>query len=247
MRGKTQSQLIQCSDGYLYVVKFLNNPLHSRVLVNEMLGAQLALMLGLPVPDIRCVNVSEEFVKDSKHLVIKIDGDEEPCATGVQYGSRYPGRPHRTMVIDSLPAEYLREVRNRECFFGAFIFDLWTCNCDARQMIFYRIVDDKAATYSALLIDNDGCFNGPEWTLSENRNRRLICERKGSKQAYNPESFEPFLGAVEEINPSDLESCGRNIPEEWYDGKNDELEQLLEKLYDRRTKIRREILGFLGC
>ena len=114
-------------------------------------------------------------------------------------------------------------------------------------MIFYRVVDDKAATYSALLIDYDGCFNGTEWTLSENRNRRFYCERKGSKQAYNLESFEPYLCALEEINSSDLESCGRNIPEEWYEGKKDELEQLLEKLYNRRTKIRREILGFLGC
>jgi len=37
MRGGAQSHLMRCDDGY-YVVKFQNNPLHRRVLVNELLG-----------------------------------------------------------------------------------------------------------------------------------------------------------------------------------------------------------------
>src|ERR1051326_6995146 len=48
MRGGAQSHLMRCSDGHYYVVKFQNNPQHPRVLVNEMLGTELALRLGLP-------------------------------------------------------------------------------------------------------------------------------------------------------------------------------------------------------
>ncbi|MGH9520696.1 MAG: HipA family kinase [Terriglobales bacterium] len=50
MRGGAQSHLMRASDGHFYVVKFLNNPQHPRVLANEWLGARLAHALGLPVP-----------------------------------------------------------------------------------------------------------------------------------------------------------------------------------------------------
>jgi hypothetical protein len=35
MRGGAQAHLIQAADGHHYVVKFLNNPQHRRILVNE--------------------------------------------------------------------------------------------------------------------------------------------------------------------------------------------------------------------
>ncbi len=42
MREGSQSHLMQCSDGYFYVVKFRNNPQRVRVLANELLGSRLA-------------------------------------------------------------------------------------------------------------------------------------------------------------------------------------------------------------
>ena len=50
MRGGAQPQLMRCDDGGYYVVKFLDNPQHPRVLANEWLAWQLASKLGLPVP-----------------------------------------------------------------------------------------------------------------------------------------------------------------------------------------------------
>src|SRR6267378_4147920 len=48
MRGGAQSHLMRCSDGHYYVVKFQNNPQHTRILVNELLATRLAARLGLP-------------------------------------------------------------------------------------------------------------------------------------------------------------------------------------------------------
>ena len=48
MRGGAQSHLMRCADGHYYVVKFQNNPQHTRVLVNDWLGTRLAEMIGLP-------------------------------------------------------------------------------------------------------------------------------------------------------------------------------------------------------
>ena len=49
MRGGAQAQLMRCSDGRLYVVKFRNNPQSVRVLANEYLVTHLAQRIGLPV------------------------------------------------------------------------------------------------------------------------------------------------------------------------------------------------------
>jgi hypothetical protein len=42
MRGGAQSHLMRASDGHLYVVKFQDNPQHTRSLVNELLATRLA-------------------------------------------------------------------------------------------------------------------------------------------------------------------------------------------------------------
>src|SRR5271163_2919048 len=42
MRGGTQAQLLRCSDGGHYVVKFQNNPQGATVLASDLLGTLLA-------------------------------------------------------------------------------------------------------------------------------------------------------------------------------------------------------------
>jgi hypothetical protein len=39
MRGGAQTHLVEAGDGNFYVVKFLNNPQHRRILVNELIGS----------------------------------------------------------------------------------------------------------------------------------------------------------------------------------------------------------------
>ena len=72
LRGGAQSQLMRCSDGYLYVVKFQNNPQHRRVLVNEMLVTRIAERLGLPVPTAQVVEVREWLIRHSSEMTIQL-------------------------------------------------------------------------------------------------------------------------------------------------------------------------------
>jgi Protein of unknown function (DUF3037) len=44
---------MRCDDGGYYIVKFQNNPQHTRVLANELLGTKIAAYLGLRVPQIK--------------------------------------------------------------------------------------------------------------------------------------------------------------------------------------------------
>ncbi|HEV2172084.1 MAG TPA: HipA family kinase, partial [Nitrospira sp.] len=59
LRGGAQSHLMRASDGHFYVTKFQNNPQHVRVLANEMFATELGLRLGLPLPPVRVLEVSE--------------------------------------------------------------------------------------------------------------------------------------------------------------------------------------------
>jgi hypothetical protein len=138
MRGGAQSQLMRCSDGYYYVVKFQNNPQHRRVLVNELLGTRLARRLGLPTTPVAVVHVSEELIRLTADLVIELPRSRTPCQAGLQFGSRYPGDPRRLTLHDFLPDEQLGEVRNLHDFAGMLVFDKWTCNTNGRQTVFFR-------------------------------------------------------------------------------------------------------------
>ena len=46
MRGGAQAHLIEAADGHCYVVKFLNNPQHRRILVNEWIASVFLRYLG---------------------------------------------------------------------------------------------------------------------------------------------------------------------------------------------------------
>jgi hypothetical protein len=85
-----------------YVVKFLDNPQHPRVLANEWLGTQLAARLGLPTPQPAVVEVPEDLVERSDDLVIDLGRSRKKVRGGLQFGSGYPGDPADTAVYDFL-------------------------------------------------------------------------------------------------------------------------------------------------
>ena len=58
------------------------------------------------------------------------------------------------------------------------------------------------------------------------------------------DSFEPWLSRIENFPEHSLRPLVDQIPPEWYASAEDELEQLLSKLLERRTKVRDLILSF---
>src|ERR1700687_3862146 len=72
MRGGAQSHLMRCSDGKLYVVKFLNNPQHSRVFANEILATGLAEFARLPVSHMALVQVDALLIEQTPELTMSL-------------------------------------------------------------------------------------------------------------------------------------------------------------------------------
>src|SRR5215471_11939038 len=145
MRGGSQAHLIRASDNNYYIVKFVNNPQHVRVLGSEFLGSRLATFLGLPMPEVRIESV----------------GFSVPCASGLQLASRYVADVFENQVFDYMPESMSNRVVNTEDFPRVLVFDKWTANCDGRQVVFVRPL--KQRLYKAAFIDQGHCFNCGEW------------------------------------------------------------------------------------
>ena len=196
-----------------YVVKFQNNPQHARVLANEMLASRLAQLVGLPVAAPAFVEVSRSLIGSNPQLAFDVGERREPIRPGIQFGSRFPGVPSQTLVVDFLPDRLLRRVKDlTSAFLGAFVFDKWTCNCDGRQVIFHRPADDEGSSYSVAMIDQGFCFNDGDWTFPDSPIRGLYPRRLVYEKVTGMESFEPFLSRIENLTAGELEECARESP-----------------------------------
>ncbi len=243
LRGASQPRLLRCEDGLTYVVKFQNNPQHVRVLANEMLAARLAHQIGLPVPVPAFIEVPPQLILKSPISEMEIGSRRELCSSGVQFGSRFPGNPGETLVVDFLPDRLLRRVRNREeAFLGGFVFDKWTCNCDGRQVIFCRTAGREGSAYSASLIDQGFCFNDGDWTFPDSPIRSLYPQRLVYEGVRGFQSFEPFLSRIENLEAMQLEASLEGIPTEWFGDDPGEVRRLLERLHERRRRLRQAVL-----
>jgi hypothetical protein len=222
------------------VVKFQNNPQHVRVLVNEMLGTVLAWYLGLPVTPVAVVWVTEDLIRLTPELCMEMPRQRIPCQPGAQFGSRYPGDPHRLTLMDFLPDPQLLKVENLHEFAGMLVFDKWTCNTNGRQTVFWRDGGDgeEDSMYHAIMIDQGFCFNAGEWNYPDAPLRGLYARNRVYQGVIGRESFEPWLAKMHQhINERVIGSILQAVPPEWYGDDWQALNQLAEKLYQRKERV----------
>jgi hypothetical protein len=89
LRGGAQAHLLRADDGRCNVTKFQYNPQHVRVLANEMLASNLELALGLPLPRVEVIEVSDWLIEHTEDLRIRLAGTKLLCQSGKQLGSLY--------------------------------------------------------------------------------------------------------------------------------------------------------------
>ena len=242
MRGGSQSHLLRASDGNYYVVKFQNNPQHVRVLANEMFATRLAQWLGLPVPQVEVIEVSDWLIENTPELRMRVGSGSVPCSSGPQLGSLYPS-DLTAPVFDYLPQNALERVANLQDFGRVLVLDKWTANCDGRQAIFIR--KRNREDYSATFIDHGYCFNAGEWSFVDSPMRGIYPNQRVYAGVSGWDSFEPVLSRAERTERADLAKCADHIPEEWC-GDSVALQNLVDSLFRRRGMIR-QLIDELRC
>ena len=93
---------MRCSDGQFYVVKFLNNPQHLRVLTNEMFATRLAERVGLPVPVTQVVEVGEWLIEHTPELHVQLAHNDMPK----QLPNGLPSRKNAALLVPVLLCAY---------------------------------------------------------------------------------------------------------------------------------------------
>lgn len=83
MRGGAQAHLLEASDGHYYVVKFLNNPQHRRILVNEWISSAFLKYLGIPSPEAGVVSISSEFLQANPEIGIQLGSTKHSVTAGL--------------------------------------------------------------------------------------------------------------------------------------------------------------------
>jgi len=121
------------------------------------------------------------------------------------------------------------------------VFDKWTCNTNGRQAVFF--FEPGRSRRQAMMIDQGFCFNAGEWNFPDAPLRGLYLRHRVYEQVTGIDSFEPWLGRVEQrMVPEVLGQIAEEIPPEWYNHELGELERLVARLDQRRLRVRELIV-----
>lgn len=233
---------MRADDGNFYVVKFQNNPQHLRVLANELIATRLAERVGLPVPVTEIVEVREWLVANTPELRVDLSGLPSHCKPGLQFGARYVCDPAEGQVFDYLPESMLPKVKNLAAFAGMLVADKWLGNANGRQAVFWKKTTERK--YTATFIDQGYCFNAGEWNFPDSALRGVYARNLVYQHVQGWESFEPWLGRVENYVPGTIREVAGEVPPEWTGNDWKALEELTETIVERRSKVRELITAF---
>lgn len=247
MRGGAQAQLLACDDGCYYVTKFVENPQHRRILVNEWVAAVLLRHLQISSPEVRVVNLPAALLAAEPEICLHSGTARRAVSAGWHFGSQFPGSPQTEAVYDYLPDALLPSVANFRHFLGALVFDKWTSNSDARQAIFFRrrlrdwLDDSNAAPlqkgFIAQMVDHGYIFDGPEWAFNDSPIQGLYFRPLIYRDVRGLDDFQPWLDRARFCPESLCDEVLRQVPLAWLDGDEPQLEALLARLMKRRARI----------
>jgi hypothetical protein len=90
------------------------------------------------------------------------------------------------------------------------------------------------AGFVARMIDHGYAFNGPNWDFPESPLQGLDARKAVYDGGRGLGDFQPWLDQVIHFPEEVIDRAWKSIPPEWVEGEEDALEQLLERLWERR-------------
>jgi hypothetical protein len=247
MRGGAQAHLLEAADGHYYVVKFLNNPQHRRILVNEWITSVFLRYLGIASPEVASIRITPEFLAANPEMGLQLGSRQQAIEPGWHFGSRFPGDPRRMVVYDFLPDTLLAQVENRHEFPAMLAFDQWMSNADSRQAIFFRArlrdwlpaheAHPQRLGFVAQMMDHGFVFEGPHWRLNDSPLQGLYHRPAVYRNVRGWNDFEPWLERIVHFPESVVDQALKQIPAAWLEQDQEALLTLLDRLLQRRKRV----------
>jgi hypothetical protein len=248
MRGESQAQLVEGSDGRFYVAKFNGNPQGNRTLVNEIIAHHLLCAFDVSTPPLCILHLPEkQDFREDAHFTI--GARRIPVQSGNHFGSMCPVDPSKVAIFDFMPERLLDRVGNIEEFATIFVLDQWLYNTARRQAIFFRDCRLPAQTpYRACFIDHGMIFGGSMWHFGDAARHCLAFPRSIYSKLDMSELTRPIIDRIEGLLKNTIMALGDRIPREWFaDGDTGRLASILDQLEGRRTTLRSLISEHLNA
>lgn len=233
-RGSYRPQVFSCSDGKEYVIKFKKKQGVNKILVNEFIVHQIAVLLELPVPKGEPVLVAPETCNQFQ--------DPNICV-GVQWGTEYLKNSYSAPT-----ASDLKTIVNHDCIPGIFLLDWYVLQNDRNNGDNLLINTEQGKNY-LYLIDHESCFKGHYWEVKN------LQEAAASKAFlfYPPllawvsgkAPFDYYFAKFDTITTEHLWLVVNALPEEW--NVSEEAQQGLIDFLEFRKKIIKDVFYEYRC
>jgi hypothetical protein len=226
LRGGSQPILARASDGFLYAVKFANNLQGPNLLFNESAGSELYRACGLPVPEWRALEVTDDFLDRNPDCWMETGEGRLRPPSGLCFGSRFLGEGGKRL-FEILHGSMFKRVRNPASFWLAWLVDVCAEHVDNRQAVF---VQDSDGRLDAYFVDHGHLFGGAG--ADSNRHFRASCYL--DRRIYGQVPSEALLDFQNVLQALDVDSLRQRIeaiPTAWsHASARERFERCLQRL-----------------
>ena len=237
MRGGSQSHLVAVN-GNFYVAKFAENPQGNRTLANERISDWLLQQLGISAAPTALLTISDQTIA-SNRLVFRCGKRVIPVRSGIHLGSLCPVDPNAKAIFDVLPVSLLPTVDNIDDIGFMFVFDIWVCQIDRRQLIFVRNpMPGSKLRFKCFAIDHGFAFSGSLWRLSEPFQYGRYFDLRAYKLLDMPRVCMQAIDRIAMLSNASILQALETIPREWLAISDYHiLSDLLHRLDRRRERL----------
>lgn len=232
--GVTRPRLLEADDGRIYVVKFANNRLGPKVLVNEFIAKRFNDCVPLCFPPAEVIEITADFLERVPKLT----------RCGVQAGLHFASRYiKRARYLERYNFEF---IVNKKQIAAVMLFDHLMHNYDRTLNHKNMIVTREPGGYRLYAIDNSHLFGSGRWQsdrlplLAERikLNRRRVYGTL-LRHCFTPVDLRRYAAAFKDMTKAEWERIIDDVPRQWL--VNDDDRTALKQYMNRRFCLIDEI------
>ncbi|MDR1703027.1 MAG: hypothetical protein LBR56_09630 [Sporomusaceae bacterium] len=218
--GATTPQIFRAIDtrthgkAKIYIVKFSNNKLGAKVLVNELLALRFGEVLGLCFPPGGIIEIPRETIIKSRRLLSFRAMPGQHFASEFLRGAEYLGRHNIHLAV------------NKEQMAGVMLFDHMFYNLDRTWNRKNLIIRREREGFKIYAIDNSHLFRRGRWTsewLEELEDGFNVNSRRSFglllKHYLYPDDFFWWADKIRAVSNRQIELLVDSIPAQWLPDK----------------------------
>ena len=201
--GGSLPAIVECDDGFLYVLKFRGAGQGKKALIAELIGSEVARALGFRVPEVVFASLDEAFGR--------IEGDEEiqdllKASTGLNLGLHYlSGAITFDPVVTSVTPEFASSL----VWLDAFLMNVDRTPRNTNMLLWKKevwLIDHGAALYFHHAWSDTSYARKPFPLIRDHVLLPLAASPKAQTDDFRSRLTEERIAAITDT-----------IPEEWLD------------------------------